>query len=1110
MSVNSIWSCGSGVGSGLSKNSVVPGESDVYKQALANFGEKPIVQSVACATETTYMVIGGVVSACGVGMVGSQTRSTYNTPTPIAPLDKSKAKSVVCNTHQSKNFIFVLMEDGSLFTIGNSNDFRTGLGSEIDIMTPRFVDGFDSPVHQVVVGVCHSVAITVSGGIYFWGRPFGYRGELFTTPTRFPKYEKILNSQTKLKQIVAGDSFTLFLTDDGQLYGVGDQEVAHCLDSTRDLETDQPVLLEFKDNGQVSQVTCGDSHVVILTDDGRVLSWGLNKNGALGINMVTYDHAQLKPMFIDALPKSIYIHSSYYSNFVITESGDVFSWGYNVKGSLGTNHTRNLITPEKVVGLPTAVEADIRISAFATCESYTLFLMTSNLNGQIPEIVGKVDLKEYQGKQLPRYPDIPEWMANPDITDPKVLSTGSIFGTGNEVDHSMVIFRNTKNLDDKGKPISVAVGSKCSYAVYEDGAMYAWGNGYALGQGTETICKEPSRLWDLDMVKVVQCVACIDDVAFAITDRGSVYGWGKAINYIQGTGQEADSVHPRMLEGFQTGIKKLAVSGTHCLALDKNGAIYAWGMGKALGNRNRSSTEKGPKKIQDQTFLAIDIAAGRNFSMMLTDSGHILSWGEGLQGQLGHGSNKFASLPTLIRDIPDKFVSIAAGPDYAAGVTLEGDVYMWGSKESELLDFINPSNTADFYDRPQKVPRFGTISTLECTSFNCFAISDKGSLFAWGNPHIGIGTGMKIKSPSRIESVQGAIVQQVAASDWQCLCLVSPTSTPVKKAPGMEIVLKEAATIISPPSTPLSMLSSELVGTKIAGAEEGDSVEDITQHEDYIKTLTDEVKFWKQIDQDMDISVWCGKIAEVKEFLNRPDSYHYPPNITQSITHSQKVIPAGERVIKGWIMYSINFKDYESDRIVLITTEAIHRLKYDWKTLSVIHDKVFPLKDIYKVKVGRFTNWNRTVSSSLRSKVYEKQVGIQIWFQNPSTWKPPSFIQPFKKNTKVPYITLRPAVNIEGSSADDQELICAEFGSALQCAIHAKRNGNKPITLLHKFSRDSPSKNNELPPFPVRKVEALQRFSGNGLLSFAHNKFIAKTHTGFVDPSTTTTTNNAK
>ncbi|EGG23711.1 ankyrin repeat-containing protein [Cavenderia fasciculata] len=888
----SLWSCGEEIGSG-----VVGGNQQQQQQkqivpiaALQHDKESlgRVYKSITCSSTASFLVDNrGLVYAMGSGFLGVKSSSSQVTvPKQLSLFTGESAetscRAVFSNTHRDKNFTFFLADNGALYSLGNSSDFRTGVGTEIDLESIRMMGGFDSGVEMVAVGVSHGIAITSTFSFYVWGRPLGFGGQVYPTPTKVDLVGCPNHQQDPVVQMVAGEGYTLLLTKDGKLFGFGDY-ASTCLGPNKATnETDNEKIDSKKIElveldwgfGPLKQVACGYNHALALTADGRVLSWGSNKNGALGINQSQYDYMQVTPTYINNLPKVIYLHANHFQSFVITVNGDVYSWGYNVKGSLGTKFVMNYVEPERVYQLSPSETNGLKINQIANDE------------GRIPTPQGTIEI---HGDKSKAYPDLPDSFVNSSsdaeqVASAQLWSSGSIFATDNEPDDRMTVFRPTKSTQGKGRPSCMAVGNRCSYVSFQDGSIFDWGSGFALGHGVDGACREPSRIYDLDHVKVVQIVASPEeDVCVVLTENGKVYGWGRATNHLNGTGSESDVHHPRLLEGFRSQVVKVSMSQTHCLAVDDGGNIYAWGSGKALGNRNRSSSEKGPKKIQDQTFFAIDVAA------------------------------------------------------------------------------------------------------------------------------------------------------------------------------------------------------------------------DIQAHENFMKGLTDEVKFWTLVDSDKDIDTWCGRVNEVKDFLNRPESYHYSPNVAQSIQHSQKNIPGGERVIKGWVMYSINFKDYESDRIVLVTTEAIHRVKYDWVNLAVIHDKKFPLSSIYKVKVGRFTDWKSSISSSLRSKVYDQQVGIQIWFENPATYKPPSFIQPFAKNNNVPYITLRPALSLNSTNIEEQLNICYEIGTAIQCAVHSQRNANRPIELLHKFSRESPANNKDLAAFPVRKAD-IQRYHGNGLLSFAHNKYLKKTQKGFIDP----------
>lgn len=54
-----------------------------------------------------------------------------------------------------------------------------------------------------------------------------------------------------------------------------------CIGVDRDMgnEVLEPVLLVFFEERRVRQVSCGDNHVVVLTQNGSIYSWGCGEYG---------------------------------------------------------------------------------------------------------------------------------------------------------------------------------------------------------------------------------------------------------------------------------------------------------------------------------------------------------------------------------------------------------------------------------------------------------------------------------------------------------------------------------------------------------------------------------------------------------------------------------------------------------------------------------------------------------------------------------------------------------------------------------------------------------------------------------------------------------------
>ncbi|KAI6657482.1 RCC1 domain-containing protein 1 [Oopsacas minuta] len=84
----------------------------------------------------------------------------------------------------------------------------------------------------------------------------------------------------------------------------------------------------------VSQVVCGHSHTVILTADTSVYVYGNGARGELGLGDL---EGRREPVQLEALGglRVIQLSSGGWHNLALTESGDVYSWGWNESCQLG-------------------------------------------------------------------------------------------------------------------------------------------------------------------------------------------------------------------------------------------------------------------------------------------------------------------------------------------------------------------------------------------------------------------------------------------------------------------------------------------------------------------------------------------------------------------------------------------------------------------------------------------------------------------------------------------------------------------------------------------------------------------------------------------------------
>lgn len=80
-----------------------------------------------------------------------------------------------------------------------------------------------------------------------------------------------------------------------------------------------------------------------ITDRGNLYSWGENRNGQLGIgNLIDQTNPQLVTIPNGEKPISIALGQQH--SMVVTDKGNLYSWGYNNLGQLGLGNTIDQLT----------------------------------------------------------------------------------------------------------------------------------------------------------------------------------------------------------------------------------------------------------------------------------------------------------------------------------------------------------------------------------------------------------------------------------------------------------------------------------------------------------------------------------------------------------------------------------------------------------------------------------------------------------------------------------------------------------------------------------------------------------------------------------------------
>ncbi|KAK7339702.1 hypothetical protein VNO77_20383 [Canavalia gladiata] len=230
------------------------------------------------------------------------------------------------------------------------------------------------------------------------------------------------------------------------------------------------------------------------------------------------------------------------------------------------------------------------------------------------------------------------------------------------------------------KITSVAVGGRHTLALSDVGQVWGWGYGgegqLGLGSRVKMVssphlipCIESASGKDRSTAfhqgggagaqgsnvpgSYVMEIACGGRHSAVITDTGALltFGWGL---YGQcGQGNNADQLRPTLVPSLLgTRVDKIAAGLWHTLCVTVNGQIYAFG-GNQFGQLGTGGDqpETSPRQLDTSHFEnkhSNIVSCGARHSALLTDDGHLFTWGWNKYGQLGLGDSVDRNIPCQV------------------------------------------------------------------------------------------------------------------------------------------------------------------------------------------------------------------------------------------------------------------------------------------------------------------------------------------------------------------------------------------------------------------------------------------------------------------------------
>jgi alpha-tubulin suppressor-like RCC1 family protein len=295
-----------------------------------------------------------------------------------------------------------------------------------------------------------------------------------------------------------------------------------------------------------------------------------------------------------------------------------------------------------------------------------------------------------------------------------------------------------------GQVAEVGTSNSTQYALLSNGSVYAWGGGKQGQLGNGSRQNSFSAAVQVRFPAGVRIAWLPTDVmpfntALAVDTQGHVWGWGYNRDGELCLGNHQLHTTPVELPFFS--VTALAGAGAHA-TYDAGGTLYSCGSGQSgeLGDGSVRSSET-PVQVQglDGRSVTTLVAAYQNAGALLSN-GQYFDWGLNNEGQLGQGFVGGSSdVPVQVR-LPGSVTQVVQGgslPHNGQSLVMLSDGSLWAWGDDEFYQLGNDRKGVFASPVQFSAPSGVTYSTLATSGNTSYALTTRGTVYAWGSSNAG-------------------------------------------------------------------------------------------------------------------------------------------------------------------------------------------------------------------------------------------------------------------------------------------------------------------------------------------------------------------------------------
>jgi alpha-tubulin suppressor-like RCC1 family protein len=332
------------------------------------------------------------------GQLGSTTNNGTTTANPTPALvSLPPGAGTVIQAAAGREFSLVVTSSGQLYAFGENDSGQLGSTTNNGTSNPNPAPTLVSlppgagTVTQAAAGFDHSLVVTSSGQLYAFGdNSFGQLGSTannntINTPNPTPTLVSLPPGAGAVTQAAAGNNFSLVVTSSGQLYAFG-LNIYGQLGSTTNNNTGNPnptpTLVSLPPGaGTVTQAAAGYDFSLVVTSSGQLYAFGVNDYGqfASTTNNGT-SNPNPTPTLVPLPPGAGTVTQAAagdYFSLVVTSSGQLYAFGLNVYGQLGSTTNNGTYNPNPTPA-PVSLAGEVgMVTQVAAGEGYSLVVTSS-------------------------------------------------------------------------------------------------------------------------------------------------------------------------------------------------------------------------------------------------------------------------------------------------------------------------------------------------------------------------------------------------------------------------------------------------------------------------------------------------------------------------------------------------------------------------------------------------------------------------------------------------------------------------------------------------------------------------------------------------------------